>query len=177
MAESEKKKSKLVPILIIILIVVIAAATFVIVKLLDKQNGGESGLNYTSENGIGYEINAQVLTSDVEFATSQGDGIAVKYKPSAISSDGYEFDCSIGNSNGNKLDMYLAIYESDQDLNEQEPVYLSGLLRPGEGITHFKTNRKMPSGSYDVVLAFTLVEDDHKTLHGQSLVYLTFRVD
>ena len=175
MAE-EKKKNKFVPILITILSLIIVAAGVIILLLLKKQGESGNSLNYTSENGIGYEINATVITSDVEFATSQGDGIAVKYKPSAISSDGWEFDCEMGNSTGNKLDMYLAIYESDQDLTSQEPIYLSGLLKPGEGITHFKTNRKMPSGSYDVVLAFTLVEDDHQTLHGQSLVYLTFRV-
>lgn len=175
MAEKEKKKNVLVPILIIVLIVVVAAAAVVIIKLLGKENGGESGPNYTSENGIGYEINAQVYTSG-DIAYSQPEGVAVRFKTVATSSDGTNFACEIGNSTANKLDMYIDLYD-DIAMETENEIYLSGLLRPGEQITSFKTSRQMPKGSYDIVLVVTLVEDDHKTIHAQSSVALTLIVD
>lgn len=174
---AEKKKNALVPILIILVVVLLAAAGVIITLLVTGKEETPSGPKYTSEFGIGYEINASVITSDVEPTSSQGRGVAVRYRQSADSTNGWDFNCEIGNSTANALDMYLALYEAGEDIYSQEPVYVSGLLRPGEGITHFKTNREMPKGSYDVVAAFTLVEDDHKTLYAQSLVYLTFRVE
>ncbi|MDE6728057.1 MAG: hypothetical protein K2J80_09000 [Oscillospiraceae bacterium] len=173
MAESEKKKNVLVPILIIILIVVVVAGGVVILKLLNKEEGDERSLNYTSGNGIGYEMNAVVLTSG-DIAVSQPDGVAIKFKPIAKSEDGVNFSCEIANSLANKLDIYIDIY---LDASYEDEIYLSGLLRPGEGITSFKTNRKMSSGTYDVVLVPTTVEDDHKTIAAQSAVYLTLVVD
>lgn len=173
MAEKEKKKNVFVPILIIILVVVIAAAAVVILKLLNKDGDTESGLNYTSENGIGYEMNAVILTSG-DIAVSQPDGVALRFNPIARSTDGENFTCEIANSLANKLDIYLDIYF---DANYEDEIYLSGLLRPGEGITSFKTKRVMPKGTYDVVLVPTTVEDDHKTITGQSSVYLTLIVE
>lgn len=170
MAEKEKKRNVLVPILLIVLILIVAAAAVVIIKLLNKEDDEPK----TSGNwiGIGYEQNATILTSG-EIAYSQPEGIAVRFNPLAVSGDGENFECEIANSYGNTLDMYLDIYV---DLVDKEEIYLSGLLRPGEGITHFKTNRVMPKGTYDVVLVLTLVEDDHKTIHSQSNVALTLYV-
>lgn len=172
MAENEKKKNKaLVPILLIILIVVIVAVGIIVIKLLTKEDDKPT----TSGNwiGIGYEQNATILTSG-EIAYSQPEGIAVRFNPLAVSADGENFECEIANSYGNTLDMYLDIYV---DLVDMEEIYLSGLMRPGEGITHFKTNRVMPKGTYDVVLVLTLVEDDHQTIHSQSNVALTLYVE
>lgn len=171
---AEKKKNKaLVPILIVILIVVIAAAAVIIIKLLNKEDDGGNSLNYTSEAGIGYELNATVLTSG-DIAVSQPDGVAIRFVPMARSEDGENFVCEIANSYANALDMYIDIY---LDANYEEEIYLSGLMRPGEGITSFKTNRVMSKGTYDVVLVATTVEDDHKTLVGQSAVALTLVVE
>lgn len=173
MAEEKKKNKALVPILIIVLVLVIVAAGVVILKLLNKEDESANSLNYTSENGIGYELNAVVLTSG-DIAVSQPDGVAIRFKPIARSADGENFSCEIANSFANKLDIYIDIYT---DASYEDEIYLSGLLRPGEGITSFKTNRKMSSGTYDVVLVPTTVEDDHKTIAAQSAVYLTLVVD
>lgn len=167
MAEKEKKENVLVPILIIVLVVIIAAATVIILKLLNKEGDGGNSLNYTSENGIGFEGTAVVLTSG-EAAVEQPAGVGVTMSTTATSTDGINFNCKIGNPLANKYDMYVAIYN---DLAE-EPIYLSGLFSPGQGITSFKTNTKVPSGIYDVVLCLTLVEEDHKTLARQSNVSL-----
>lgn len=172
MAEKEKKKNVLVPILIVVLIVVIVAAAVIVLKLLNKEDDTTS-LNYTSENGIGYELNATVLTSG-DVAVSQPEGVAIRFKPAASSTDGENFACEIANSYANKLDMYIDIY---LDASYEDEIYLSGLMRPGEGITSFKTNRVMSKGTYDVVLVATTVEDDHKTLRGQTSVALTLIVE
>lgn len=172
MAE-EKKKNKLVLVLIIVLVVVIAAAGIIIWQLLNREGDDTTSLNYTSENGIGYEINATVLTSG-DLTVSQPDGVAIRFKPMAVSSDGENFGCEIANSYANALDMYIDIYV---DASYEEEIYLSGLMRPGEGITSFKTNRVMSKGTYDVVLVATTVEDDHKTIHGQTSVALTLVVE
>ena len=173
MAENEKKKNKaLVPILLIILIVVIVAAAVVIIKLLTKEDDKP---DTASGNwiGIGYEQNATILTSG-EIAFSQPEGIGIRFNPLATSADGENFNCEIANSYANTLDMYIDIYT---DGTYEEEIYISGLMRPGEGITYFKTNRVMSKGTYDVVLVLTLVEDDHKTIHSQSNVALTLYVE
>lgn len=167
MAENEKKKNKFVPILITILALIIVAAGVVILLLLKKQGEGGNSLNYTSENGIGFEGTAVVLTSG-EAAVEQPAGVGITMSTTATSTDGINFNCKIGNPLTNAYDMYVAIYA---DL-EEEPIYLSGLFHPGEGLTSFKTNTKVPSGTYEVVLCLTLVEEDHKTLARQSNVSL-----
>lgn len=174
MAEKEKKKNVLVPILIIVLVLVIAAAAVIIVKLLGREDESTS-LNWTSENGIGYEVNAKVYTSG-DIAYSQPEGVAIRFKTVATSDNGTDFACEIGNSTANMLDMYIDIYD-DIAMEPENEIYLSGLMRPGEQITSFKTNRQMPKGSYDVVLVTTLVEEDHKTIHAQSSVALTLIVN
>lgn len=169
----EKKKNKLlVPILITVLALIIVAAGVVILLLLKKQGEGGNSLNYTSENGIGYEGNAVVLTSG-EAAIEQPEGIAITMQPIATSSDGINFECVIGNPLYNKYDMYVALYDED---NDEEPLYLSGLIRPGEGLTMFSLKNALTPGNHEMVLVLTLVEEDHKTLIRQSDVFLTLRV-
>lgn len=172
MAEKSKSNKSLIVIVIILLVLLLAAAGVVIV-LLAKGEPGTPSTTFTSEYGIGYELNAEVITSgDVAF--SQPDGVAVRFNTAARSSDGYNFTCEIANSRANTLDMYIDIY---WDASYEDELYLSGLMRPGEGITTFKTNRQIPSGTYDVVLVPTLMEDDHKTIHAQSAVALTLVVE
>ncbi len=169
---AEKNKSnKLVSILIILIALLVVGAGVVIALLVTGRNDETSSENSTSQGGIiGYEVNASVITSgDVAF--SQPEGVAVRFKPVASSTDGINFECEIGNSLANTLDMYIDMYTS-----EGEQIYISGLMKPGEGITSFKTNQQMPQGSYDVTLVLTLVEDDHSTLHAQSMVALTLMV-
>lgn len=173
---AEKNKSKLAPILIILMLALLIAAGVIIALLIsgkDSGNSDDSSLNFTPGSGIGYEINASVITSG-DIAFSQPEGVAVRFKPLAISNDGINFDCEIGNSLANKLDMYIDIYS---DVAATDQLYISGLMRPGEGITSFKARHEMPKGNYDVVLVLTLVEDDHSTLHAQSIVALTLNVE
>lgn len=171
---AEKQKGSKLIVIVIILMVVLLAAAGVIIALLVKGGGNETSSEiYTSERGFGYEVTASVITSgDVAF--SQPEGVGVRYKPVAVSTDGWNFECEIGSSLANKLDMYIDMYS---DIQAQDQIYVSGLMRPGEGITSFTAKHEMPKGQYDVVLVLTLVEDDHKTLHAQSVVALTLSVE
>lgn len=172
MAEKSKSNKSLIVIVIILLVLLLAAAGVVIVILANGESGTPS-TTFTSENGIGYELNATVLTSG-EIAFSQPEGVAIKFNTAAKSTDGYNFTCKIGNSLANTLDMYVDIY---WDASYEDELYLSGLMRPGEGITTFKSNREIPKGTHEVVLVPTLMEDDHKTIHAQSAVALYLIVE
>lgn len=170
---AEKSKSNKLVVIVIILLVLLLAAAGVVVVLLAKGDENTSSLDYTSTDGIGYEINAVVITSG-DVAVSQPEGVGIRFNTAARSSDGWTFTCEIGNSTANQKDIYIDIYWDD---SFEDELYLSGLMRPGQGITSFKTNRQIPSGVHEVVLVPTLVEDDHKTLIGQSAVVLTLFVD
>ena len=172
---AEKQKSNKLIVVVIILMVILLAAAGVIIVMLAKGGDNTSSEIYNSETGFGYELNAEVLTSG-DKAFSQTEGVAIKFKTVARSADGINFSCQIGNSTANALDMYIDIYENT-DFSEEGRIYVSGLMRPGEGITSFKALKQMPSGNYDVVLIPTLIEDDHKTIHAQSSVALTLMVD
>ena len=172
MAE-EKKSNKLILIVIILMVILLVAAGVIIALLVTGGNNETSSEIYNSETGFGYEVTASLITSG-EIAFSQPEGVAVRFSPYASSTDGLNFKCEIGNSLANTLDMYIEIYA---DMQAQDKVYGSGLMRPGEGITSFKALHEMPKGSYDVVLVLTLVEDDHKTIHNQSTVALILSVD
>lgn len=170
---AEKQKSNKLIVVVIILMVVLLGAAGVIITLLVMGGDNTSSVIYDSETGFHYDVTASILTSG-EVAVSQPDAVNVRFNPLATSNDGVNFRCEIGNSLANSLDMMVYIYF---DMVDQEHIYTSGLMRPGEGITTFTADHKIPSGSYDVVLLPTLVEDDHKTIHSQSSVYLTLVVE
>ena len=100
--------------------------------------------------------------------------IIVSYKPQAISEDGTNFACYIANSGYNEYDMFIALYT---DLgNEDDPLYLSGLIRPGEALRELTLDKPLDKGTHSVYLALTQVEDDHATIHGQSVLTLQMQV-
>lgn len=129
---------------------------------------------------LGYEENAVVVTDEdelqklVDEMMQNKDGeISLEYKHIASSIDGSNFTCYIANSAKNKYDMYIGIYT---DATYEEELYLSQLLKPGSGIKEFKCNKKLAPGAYDAILVFTLVKDDHETIHTQTPVTFTMNV-
>lgn len=170
MAEEKKSSNKTVIIILIVVIVLLIAggAAFF---LLNKDKPEEPG-QLTSDGTIPYEVNAQIMGSSPNWNASilqeaQDALIPMHFSAGAESKDGENFTCTLGNPPGALYDMYYDMY-SDSTLSEQ--IYLSGLVAPGQEITQFKTNRKFPKGETNVVLVFTTVADDHKTLVGQAMV-------
>lgn len=177
MAE-EKKSSNNKIVIILIIVIVLLVAGGVTFFILNGKKPAESGT--TSGKQIPLEVNAGVLNPDKMkewnesvLAEMEDYQIPIAFSPTAISQDGENFSCEIGNPPGAKYYIYLDMY-SDTTLSEE--VYLSGLLEPGQGITTFKTNRAFPKGETDIVLVISTVQDDRETMVAQTMVALTLQV-
>lgn len=184
MAESEKKSksNSLVIVLIVILILLLGTVGFLLIREKDNFIDSDSGDDKFSVNTpiIKYD-EAAVLLDDENLqeeidrmkAEVEKGNVALQYKNLAVSKDGKNFACTIGNSLANGTDMYFNIYKDD---TFTEQILLTGLIPPGSGIDSFESEIKLDPGTYNAVLAFTQVEDDHQTIKAQVLVALTLEV-
>ena len=131
-----------------------------------EDSGGSLVLDYAQSS-----LQAVV---DKMFEDAESEMVA-SYKGQAVSEDGKTFSCYIANSEYNEYDMFIALYT---DLNDEnaDPIYLSGLMRPGEAFREITLDEALDKGSHTVNLVFTQVEDDHSTIHGQSIVTIEMDV-
>jgi hypothetical protein len=195
MAE-EKKDSKskvIIIVLIAILVVILIAGTIIVVLLLQNNNNGEAGMNpidtssaaVTSSGGdnpliLDYDNSAVALNAD-ELAKQYNDlqkkvdegTVSLEFQNIAFSENGTDFTCHLANSDMNTEDMFFNIYK-DGTFSEQ--IYLSGLLSPGQVIESFTSEIKFDPGEYEVVVLFTTVADDHKTMTSQTPVVIDLKV-
>lgn len=176
MAE-EKKSSNNKVIIILIIVIVLLLVGGVTFFILNGKTAEEQGA-LTSEGAIPYAANVGMVKENEDLAEKLkegvGDRIPLHFSTTAISEDGENFKCVLGNPQGAKYDMYFDIY-ADGECTDQ--LYVSGLVSPGSQLESFKTNRTFPKGTnQDVTLVVTSVEDDHKTLHLQTRVALTIIV-
>ena len=167
MAEEKKPSNSGVLIIILIAALLLLAGAvpvyFIIRDSLPIEESSTSGGNVIPSEAKS--------NSDLSVQDNQ---IPISFDPVARSTDGENFTCAIGNPAGARYDMYLDM-RADSALEEQ--VYMSGLLKPGQGITRFKTSKTFPKGDTDIVLVFTTVADDHKTLVAQTMMVLTLSVE
>ena len=178
MAEERKSSNKkIIVILIIIIVLLIGGGVAFALVMNAKNNSAESG----NDKVIPTEVNAKVLGPDAMkewnesvLAEMEDNQVPMVFAPNAISKDGENFTCEIGNPPGAKYLMYLDMY-ADTELKDE--IYLSGLIEPGQGITEFKTNKKFPKGETDVVIVFTTVQEDRQTIVAQTMMYLTLQVE
>lgn len=172
MAEAKNSSKKTIIILLIVIIALLLGGGAAAIILLNR-DGGED----TESGGIKYETNVGMVKPNEDLAEKLREGtedrIPLHFSTSAISKDGENFTCVLGNPEGAKYDIYFDIY-ADAECTEQ--IYLSGLVAPGSQLESFKSSKVFPEGTHDVVLVVTQVEDDHKTLHLQTSVYLTLNV-
>lgn len=175
--KQQSSNKKIIVILIIIIFLLLAGGAVWFFFLRDKPADNNIGGQLTSESNIPYETNVGLLKPNEDWADQLKEGaddrIPLHFSTSALSEDGENFQCVLGNPAGARYDVYFDIY-ADADMTQQ--IYISGLVPPGSQLEGFKTNTKFPQGSTDVVLAVTQVEDDHKTLVNQTFVYLTLYV-
>ncbi len=173
MAEAKNSSKKTIIILLIVIIALLlggGAAALVILNAGDDGEGTESG-------GIRYETNVGMVKPNEDLAEKlkegSGDRIPLHFSTTAVSEDGVNFKCVLGNPDGAQYDIYFDIY-TNAECTEQ--IYLSGLVAPGSQLESFKSSKSFPKGTHDVVLVVTQVEEDHKTLHLQTKVALTLSV-
>lgn len=169
--KQQQKRSPLVIVLIIIIIVLIAAVAAVLVL---NRSGGQEPAPVSSGEGtpkLGYQEGVIVLDEkDLPKSNSSSTpnkGVRVRYKKEAVSTDGETFSCLIANPDDSEYDIYIGIYGDEEFTDE---LYLSQLIPPGSALNEITISRKLEKGTHRVYLAYTQVEDDHATLHGQVFV-------
>lgn len=193
----EKKDSKskvIIIILIVVIVLLLAAGAVVTVMLLQNDKSDKSAENiqdFTAQsvttaektNGtpvLDYDDSAVALNIDDlerqynELQDKMNEGnVSLEFQNAAFSDNGTDFTCYLANSASNTEDMYFDIYK-DGTFTEQ--IYLSGLLAPGKVIESFHSEIKFDPGKYEVVVLFTTVSDDHKTITSQTPVVITLAV-
>lgn len=122
-------------------------------------------------------IDEDSMESAVQEAINKMGQIAVSYKGQATSENGKDFSCYIANSKANEYDMYIGIYEAGKETDpDTDPLFVSGLMKPGEAFESITLDRTLDPGTYECTLSMTLVADDHQTLKGQALLGYTLEV-
>lgn len=168
---SSRRNKWIVP--LVIAVIVLAAGCVVLFLWKSKDKEQDDGVK------IGYDTNAVVVTDEDELQkmvdemyNNEGE-ISLEYKNVATSHDGNNFECYIANSAKNRYDMYVGLYT---DVDYTQELYLSKLIKPGSGLKNLQCKTKLEPGTYDVVLVFTFVENDHETIHSQTNVTYTLSV-
>ncbi len=171
---NREKKKILIPIIIFgaVIILLLVLVIGVLIENANESNKPSNTLQYLEDGKLKYDDGAIVLDKDSQQDVSDlyqevEDGyISLSHKNQAYSADGENFACYINNNSDNKYDIYVTVYNNQ---NADEMLYISGLIPPGSGIDHFKSDIKLDSGEYDALLVITQVEDDHETIRGGQL--------
>ena len=177
-----QKNNRLIIILLLVIILLLCAVVGIFLLRGDNSGAAQSvtvdgtgtaRLKY-AEAGV-VALDQQSLQDAINAAAQKAaEGmIALDYKNIGVSEDGKTFICSLGNSNANSYDMYIDIYA---DVGLEDQLFLSDLIRPGEKFEKIELNRALDPGVHQVYCAFTQVEPDLETIHGQTIVTLDFKV-
>lgn len=170
-----QKNNRTVIILLAVIVVLLAAVLgMFVMKGEDASSEETPKLTYAAE-GITEvkDVDALQLAVNEAFDRSNQNSITLSYQRTATSSDGQNFKCYIGNAKENPFDLYIGLY-ADPEYTDQ--LYLSGLIRPGEAFESITLDRKLPSGTNDVYVAYTQVKEDLQTIQGQAFVKMEFLV-
>jgi hypothetical protein len=179
--EQKRKASPLVLVLVIIIVVLVAAGAVLLLGKFGEQEPEAETLGDNQTPLIGYQEGLTVVDDPdaLQSAVKQmqedaaDPGIPLNYNNVATSEDGKTFECYIANPADDRYDMYIQIF-SDPEFKNQ--LYLSGLIPPGNAMTSLTTEKALPAGSNTVYVAFSQVEEDHATIHGQIIVTMEFVV-
>ena len=178
-AKTQSGKRWLVPALLGVIIVLLIVVLAVVlgrgkpVESIDISDGAVPKLGYAEGVTMVDDPDALQKAVDDMYAKAAEGNIALEYRNEAVSEDGQTFECYVANSLANSYDMYIDIYDDNTLSNE---IFLSGLFRPGEAFREIKLNQKLDPGTHTVYVAFTQVEEDLATIHGQVLVTMDFIV-
>lgn len=180
--KQQQKRSPLVLVLIIIIVVLVAAAAVLALGKFGEKEPDPVQLGDNSTPLIGYEEGVTVVDDpdalhkavDDALAKSQEKGVPIEFSNSARSTDGSKFECYLANPVDAQYDIYIQIF-SDVELTDQ--IYLSGLIPPGKAMRELKLDHSLEAGDHTVYMAYTQVEEDHATIHGQVIVTAVFSVE
>lgn len=180
--EQKRKGSPLVLVLIIIIVVLVVAGAVLLLGKFGEKEPEPVQLGDASTPLIGYEKGVTVVDDpdalqkaydDMMSKAAEG-GVPLEYQNVAMSSDGEKFSCYFANPAHAAYDIFITIY-ADENFTDQ--LYLSGLIPPGKAIRELNIAKRLDNGTHRVYVAFTQVEDDHQTMHGQVVVTADFTVE
>lgn len=181
---TKKQTNTLVIILLIIIIFLLCAVIGIFLFMRNSNNeyaqsvtadgDGIPKLAYATE-GVTVVDDEQALQDAVAAMQEKAkEGtISLWFKNQAFSSDGKNFDCFIGNSERNSYDLFITLF-ADEEMTDQ--LFLSGLIRPGEGFEKISLERELEPGTHNVYVALTQVEEDMETIHAQTFLRIEFIV-
>ena len=173
----QSSKRWLVPallgVIVILLVVVILVMTRRESETVNVADGAVPKIGYAEGVTVVDDPDALQKAVDEMYAKAAEGTMALEYQNEANSEDGKNFSCYIANAAANSYDMYIDIY-ADQALTDE--IYLSGLVRPGSAFREITLEDTLDPGTHRVYVAFTQVEEDLATIHGQVMVTMDFIV-
>lgn len=171
----EKKKNS-VTVIILVLALIVAVAVAVVFAFRSGRSAqsvdpsGDNKLKFATEGVTAIDQEGLQKAVD-EMQNAPQETVGLYYKGLALSSNGTDFACYLGNSDTNKYNGFYALY-ADAELTDL--VFLSDLLRPGEVFQSITLEHALPKGTTMVYCALTLVEDDLETIHDQAVFTVDF---
>lgn len=169
---SSNKKVIIAAVVIIALVIVAAAA--IVFHFAGKEDDGR--IKYATEASVMLDQESLQAAMDQAMQNAKDSNISLLYKDNAYSEDGLNFSCYIVNSATNLYDMFLTIY-ADAALEDQ--LFLSGLVRPGEGFESIELDHALDAGDHVVYVALTQVkenEEGEQVIHNQVVHTMDFHV-
>lgn len=176
-SKTQNQKRWLVPALLGVVIVLLLLIVVLFAgrgqEPVNIQDGDVPKLGYAEGVTVVNDPDALQKAVDEMFAKAAEGNIMLEYSNDAASTDGQNFDCYIANAAENSYDMYIQMF-ADSELTDQ--LLLTGLLRPGTAFDSITLERPLDPGTHRVYVAFTQVEEDLATIHGQVMVTMDLTV-
>lgn len=147
--EKKSKKKTLHILLMVMLLAIIVVLGIIIYKLLNKEE--EPVTRLPSEELVVDEpeeaVNSGVFTTDMNMVWTFPKGKLVSK------------DAVVGNSSINVYDAYFDLYLEDE---KETLLYSSPIIPVGKRLGKLKLDKGLPTGEYEALCTFHLVDDDEK---------------
>lgn len=163
----------LVAVIAVLIIALFAMRSCAPAETVSIQDGDVPKIGYAEGVTVVADPEALQKAVDEMYAKATEGNIMLEYANDAASTDGETFSCYIANAVENSYDMYIQMF-ADSALTDQ--LLLSGLLRPGTAFESITLEHSLDPGTHRVYVAFTQVEEDLATIHGQVMVTMDLTV-
>lgn len=173
---SNNKTKIIIAVSAAVVVVVIAVCITVVALSRDKEDSSGPTIGYASNAVVVMDQDALQAAADAARENAKNNMVALSYKNNAYSTDGKTFSCYLGNGASNLYDMFLTIF-TDAEMTDQ--VYMSGLVRPGNGFKEITLDRALDPGDHTMYVALTQVateEDGTQVIKNQIAHTVEFHV-
>lgn len=164
--KQEKKQLNLMSVIIIVLLVLLLIAIIITMFLLLRDKPQENMDTHTSSGTRGTIVtqdNAEGLIVDDE--PVQDGYYNVSMSIDWHFKDGVTEDAKIANKTTNTRTVYFDLLTEDTE----ELVYSSPYIPVGESMQGFTLDKELEPGTYDMIVRYYLVDDDHMEVSNVSV--------